>query len=158
MIAAIQYGNIVAIARCLDLSVDIRVPGCFRLLEGKGRLHFLNFENNREGELHTMQEEHSIVFTGATDNVPSYVSRFAKTPIHFGPLPNSFRDESPPNFDMCLYAIPDGVCWLDLRIHSQGHRCFIDPSSCLGSIIYVPYWSCEHPVPVKLSVLFQQLL
>ena len=78
--AAIQYGNLSVVAPWLDLSSQLRVRRCFRLIPGKGAIGVVHHIKDSQSlfQLQGIDEVFAIIRRHETARTTSYTSQFKR--------------------------------------------------------------------------------
>jgi hypothetical protein len=152
-IAVIQYGNLAAIASWLDLSQELKVIGCFHLIEGKGRLAVLAQDTHRERDhLQEVQDDYAIITTFFTENVESFVKRSLKLAVPAGTTISTTPDDCVPSGDVSLVATREGVYQLLVRVATKNHSRIINPSDAFSSLLLQVSLKCAHSPATEISM------
>ena len=155
--AAIQYGNLAAIASWLDISKKMQIRGCFGLLEGRGKLTVAAHSDGEE-RFHSIEENEAIIQTAITENTGDYVARFEKSFRPVGEEVLLGDDISPADYDVMLVSASETTYRLLTRVQSATHSRIVDPSAAMiklakgVSIAECLHRENERLLPFKLGV------
>ena len=167
--AAIQYGNLAAIAPWLDLSSELKIEGCFHLIGSRGRLGALTSAGTGDStaKFHGVEENFAIIETESTQDTSMFNSHFKKELLPRGTAFSFSTDRTPVTSDVILTAIHENFYRLMLRVKTPSHWRIVDPSDAMNAVIrdstVLPTCSHEtsHPITIQDSVkayTFEELL
>ena len=153
--AAVQYGNLAAVAPWLDLSKELTVLGCFELIEARGRLGVITHSRDDERiQFRSVEENFAIIETENTEDTTAYNSRFRKESLLPGSSVTLSHDDTAVNSDLILVSTGDNLYRLLMRVKSSGHWRIIDPSDAMSGVIRnLSVQACQHkPTPLTSTI------
>ena len=152
--AAIQYGNLAAIAPWLDLTRQFAVKGCFRLIVAEGRIaiHAKSFYND-EVEVQSVAGTFAIIVTEQTEDNTELNYREIKAVLPSGSQLHLKEDDTRVECDTILTGVDDIFYRLLMRFKTPGHWRIVDPSDALNGVIRrINMQSCSHPPSLETVV------
>jgi hypothetical protein len=143
-LAAIQFGDLSAVAPWLDLSQNLKVFGCFKLIGARGRIGVMRHGAHGETRLHRVESNFAVVETEETEDTLQWYyqgrrQRHADDPTaqpeHDSPALTLSTDSCNLKSDFILVSVADDCYRLLLRVQSDGNSRVIDPSDAMRGVI-----------------------
>lgn len=146
-LAAVQYGDLAAIAPWLNLHKGFTINGCFALITSKGKLGVERPFGRDDTVFYGVKENFAIVGTERTETTMSYIRRFQQDAeqstmkSRTAPSP----EDSVAISDCMLFQFEDNYFTLIARVQSDKHSRIIDPADLQVRIARgIESHRCEH--------------
>ena len=153
--AAIQYGNLAAIAPWLDLSQQLVIERCFYLLEVKGRVGVISYDTEDRERFQSVEDEYAVIQTEKTEDTRGI---FTGNPKNLLSSESEIRldyDDSAPIVDFVLVPVDDFVYRLLMRVQTHKYSRIVDSSDTMRRVTRtLPlHPRCKHPKTPVLTKL-----
>jgi hypothetical protein len=155
-IAAVQYGDLVAIAPWLDLTGELRIKGSFHLEDRYGILGVIEHDtSNLEEQFRDIEQNFAVVRTQHTEDTRGYVKRSTKDSIPQKQKVEIEEDNSEPSIDMVLRSVGEHSYRLMMRVRSTHHSRIVSPDDALAKLgERIRQCKCKHQIDDASIVVF----
>ncbi|KAL9108442.1 MAG: hypothetical protein Q9227_006776 [Pyrenula ochraceoflavens] len=146
-IAAIQYGNLAAIAPWIDMSQSLELSGIFRLVGARGRIGVAqdNRGNYKQSRFCGVEGNFAVVIVEMSEDVLSFNANFSKATNPAGTILEIVKDESDVETDAVLVSDAEDIYELLVRVKTRNHSRFVVPRAAMLSVLAVaPTTQCSH--------------
>ncbi|KLO93507.1 Uncharacterized protein LW93_13119 [Fusarium fujikuroi] len=142
--AAIQYGDMAAQAPWLDLTRELSLHGCFRIVGSRGRLGVVTRRHD-DVQFRSVEENFAIIGTENTEGTSLFCSRYKKATLLIDHGLRVDEDKTSVKTDIILCQMDDQFYRLSFRIQMKNHWRIVDPSDALSAVIRVSAsTTCQH--------------
>ncbi|KAG4269337.1 hypothetical protein FPRO04_12026 [Fusarium proliferatum] len=142
--AAIQYGDLAAQAPWLDLTRELSVHGCFRIVGSRGRLGVVT-RRHEDVQFRSVEENFAIIETENTEDTSHFCSRYKKAASLIDHGLRVDEDKTSVRSDVILCQIDEKFYRLSFRIQTKSHWRIVDPSDALSAAIRIGSSAiCQH--------------